>query len=124
MGCCHAYFTHTARGDDAFTIDASRLTFGSGCLDEAGDHAKTLGMSRVALYTDARVRALPHFAAVTASLKSAGIAFSIYDEVKVEPTDASFKHAARFAQEGKFDGFISVGGGSVMDTCKAANLYS
>lgn len=124
MGCCHAYFTQNASGDDAFTIDASRLTFGSGCLKEAGDHAKASGMNRVAVYTDARVRELPHFASVITSLRSAGVDFAIYDEVRVEPTDASFKQAARFAKEGKFDGFISIGGGSVMDTCKAANLYS
>lgn len=124
MGCCHAYFAASGIGDDAFTIDASRLTFGAGCLKEAGDHARALGMTRVGVYTDARVRALPHFATVTASLKAAGVEFAVYDEVKVEPTDESFKRAARFAQEGKFDGFVSVGGGSVMDTCKAANLYS
>ena len=43
---------------------------------------------------------------------------------QVEPTDASFQEAARFAADGRFDGFVSVGGGSVMDTCKAANLYA
>ena len=42
----------------------------------------------------------------------------------IEPTDASFQEAARFAADGKFDGYVSVGGGSVMDTCKAANLYA
>lgn len=124
MGCCHAYFANSGIGDDAFTIDASRLTFGAGCLKEAGDHAKALGMTRVGVYTDARVRNLPHFATVTQSLTSNGVDFAVYDEVTVEPTDASFKQAARFAQEGRFDGFVSVGGGSVMDTCKAANLYS
>ena len=124
MGCCHAYFANTGAGDDAFTIDASRLTFGAGCLKEAGDHARAQGMTRVGVYTDARVKRLPHFATVTQSLKTAGIDFAIYDEVKVEPTDASFEHAARFAQAGRFDGYVSVGGGSVMDTCKAANLYA
>jgi len=124
MGCCHAYFANTGIGDDAFTIDAARLTFGAGCLNEAGDQAKALGMTRVAVYTDARVRRLPHFETVVQSLKAAGVDFAVYDEVKVEPTDASFKQAARFAREGNFDGFVSVGGGSVMDTCKAANLYS
>jgi hydroxyacid-oxoacid transhydrogenase len=124
MGCCHAYFSGNGIGDDAFTIDASRLTFGAGCLKEAGDHAKALGATRVAVYTDKRVRALPHFATVSASLTAAGLDFAVYDEVIVEPTDESFQRAARFAQEGKFDGFVSVGGGSVMDTCKAANLYS
>jgi hydroxyacid-oxoacid transhydrogenase len=48
----------------------------------------------------------------------------VYDGVHVEPTDASFKAAADFAKEGKFDGYVSVGGGSVMDTCKAALLYA
>src|SRR4030095_10725358 len=48
----------------------------------------------------------------------------IYSDVSVEPTDASFQEAARFAAEGKFDGYVSVGGGSLMDTCKAANLYA
>jgi alcohol dehydrogenase class IV len=124
MGCCHAYFANTGEGDGAFTIDSSRLTFGVGCLAEAGDHATALGMTRVAVYTDPRVRELPHFATVTASIRTAGLDVAVYDEVKAEPTDDSFKRAARFAQEGKFDGFVSVGGGSVMDTCKAANLYS
>jgi len=61
---------------------------------------------------------------VKASLREAGVDFAVYDEVSVEPTDTSFKAAARFAVEGRFDGFVSLGGGSVMDTCKAANLYA
>lgn len=124
MGCCHHYFAQTTDGDNAFTFDASTLTFGAGCLKEAGDQAKALGMIKVGIYTDKGVRKLPPIETVTSSLDAAGIDYAIYDEVKVEPTDESFKAATRFAVEGKFDGFISVGGGSVMDTCKAANLYS
>ena len=59
-----------------------------------------------------------------ASLEAAGVDVAIYDEVAIEPTDASFQDAARFAAEGRFDGYVSVGGGSVIDTCKAANLYA
>ena len=124
MGCCHQYFANTPEGDDAFVIDASRMVFGAGCLKEAGAHAKAQGMTRVAVFTDRRVRRLPFFETVTRSLGTNGIDFAVYDEVAVEPTDVSFKNATRFAIEGKFDGFVSVGGGSVMDTCKAANLYS
>ncbi len=124
MGCCHHYFAPTADGDTAFTIDASTLTFGAGCLREAGDQARALGLKRVGIYTDQGVKKLPPLGTVTGSLKAAGVDYEIYDEVRVEPTDESFKAAARFAVEGKFDGFFSIGGGSVMDTCKAANLYS
>ncbi|HTP96943.1 MAG TPA: hydroxyacid-oxoacid transhydrogenase [Burkholderiales bacterium] len=124
MSCCHHYFAATEGGDTAFTIDIPPFTFGRGCLAEAGDRARDLGMKRVALFTDKALAGLPHVAAVKKSLTDAGCDVAVYDEVKVEPTDVSFKKAARFATEGKFDGFVSVGGGSVMDTCKAANLYS
>jgi alcohol dehydrogenase class IV len=124
MGCCHAYFAQTDLGDDAFTIDASTMTFGAGCLKEAGDQAKALGMRRVGLYTDKGVARLEHLETVKSSLHAAGLDVVVYDEVKVEPTDASFTAATRFAVETGVDGFVSVGGGSVIDTCKAANIYS
>jgi alcohol dehydrogenase class IV len=124
MGCCHHYFAQAEGGDSAFAIDASHLVFGPGVLQEAGDHARALGMRRVALFTDRGVAKLPFMETVQASLRAAGVDFAVYDEVAVEPTDVSFKAASRFAAEGRFDGFLSLGGGSVMDTCKAANLYA
>jgi hydroxyacid-oxoacid transhydrogenase len=42
----------------------------------------------------------------------------------VEPTDGSLLEAVRAASGGNFDGFVGVGGGSSMDTAKAANLYT
>jgi hydroxyacid-oxoacid transhydrogenase len=81
-------------------------------------------MRRVGVFTDRGVRRHPYVDTVTRSLAAADIDPVLYDEVRVEPTDDSFRQAARFALEGRFDGFVSVGGGSVIDTCKAANLYS
>lgn len=123
MACCH-YYAFSEGGDTAFTVDMSAITFGPGCLAEAGDQARALGMKRVALFTDRGVARHPHVEAVARSLRAAGCDVAVYDEVKVEPTDRSFLAAAKFASEGKFDGYVSVGGGSVIDTCKAANLYA
>jgi alcohol dehydrogenase class IV len=123
MSCCH-YFQPTDGGDTAFSVDSSAVTFGHGALDEVGDHARALGLRRVALFTDRQVGGLEHAARVQAALRAAGVDVGLFDEVRIEPSDRSFLHAARFFRDGRFDGAVSLGGGSVMDTCKAALLYA
>jgi hydroxyacid-oxoacid transhydrogenase len=123
MGCCH--YQPAGDGlDNAFTVDASRITFGRGCLDELGDRARALGMTRVALFSDPVVSRLPFFDTAHRSLRAAGIDVISYTDVHVEPTDESFTQATVFASEAEPDGYVSVGGGSVIDTAKAANLYA
>lgn len=123
MACCE--FPAVAEGcDGAFTVDSSRITFGRGCLAELGERASALGMRRVALFSDAAVAELAVFAVARDSLLAAGLDVVTYTDVHVEPTDVSFADAARFAQEVQPDGYVSLGGGSVIDTCKAANLFA
>src|SRR5689334_5660722 len=123
MSCCH--YQATGDGlDTAFTVDASRITFGRGCLGELGDRAAALGVTRVALFSDPTVSTLEVFDTAQRSLRSAGVDVVVYTDVEVEPTDESFTRAAAFASETKPDGYVSVGGGSVIDTAKAANLYA
>jgi alcohol dehydrogenase class IV len=123
MTCCH-YYAITEGHESAFAVDISSIVFGPGVLKEAGEQARTLGMKRAVLFTDKRVGALECVADALASLRGAGVDVAVYDDVKVEPTDESFRAATLFAAEGRFDGYVSVGGGSVIDTCKAANLYA
>lgn len=118
------YFEPLEQGEYAFAIEGNKEIFGLGALREVGSHAKDFAMSRVALYTDPEVIKLPWVETVIKSLRDSGIRVSIFDGVEIEPSDRSLKAAIRFAEEDDFDGFISVGGGSVMDTCKAVNLYS
>lgn len=123
MHCCQ-YYMVTGNGDPSFTIELPQFSFGEGVLNEAGPQARALGLKRVGLFTDKRVARLPLIETVMKSLSAQRIDIAVYDDVHVEPTDVSFRAAAKFALEGRFDGFVSVGGGSVMDTCKAANVYS
>ena len=48
MSCCHNYYIATEGGESVFSVDISSITFGHGVLKEAGEHAKALGMKRVA----------------------------------------------------------------------------
>jgi len=119
-----SYYELAPGGDRAFSVEAPKIKFGTGSLAEVGEDARALGMTRVAVFTDELVATLEPLAKVRAALEAAGLDTEVYDAVEVEPTDRSFKAGAAFASEGKFDGFVSVGGGSVMDTCKAASLLS
>ena len=123
MGCCHFYAPEEG-ADNAFSVDVSAITFGRGCMAELGSQAARLGLQRVALFTDPQVAALAPFETALASLRQAGIEVEIFDEVHIEPTDESFQAATRFAREVDPDGYVSIGGGSVMDTAKGANLYA
>lgn len=123
MRCCLG-FAIGSEGDGAFSVDASAVTFGAGAIAEVGSEMRALGGRRIALFTDARLASLSFVNDARESLQNAGCDVAVYDRVVVEPTDASFREAAAFARDGMFDGYVSVGGGSVMDTCKAALLFA
>ena len=123
MGCCHHY-QFNAGGDDLFTVDVNRIRFGPGALRELGSEVALEGVKNAAVFTDTVVAQLELFSEALQSLRAVGVALEVYDEVRVEPTDQSFQAASQFAGDHQFDGFVSIGGGSVIDTCKAANLFS
>src|SRR5215211_2491297 len=110
--------------ETAFTMDTSSIKYGPGVTYEVGADMAAFGAKRVMVVTDPRLAGSEPVAVTMASLKSEGLDAVLYDRVVVEPTDASFKEAISFATEGTFDGFVPVGGGSSIDTAKAANLYS
>jgi hydroxyacid-oxoacid transhydrogenase len=112
---------HTETG---FMMDTSSIKYGPGMTREVGYEMKRLGARRVMVVTDPYLSAGEPVAITLDALCAEGIDAVLFDRVRVEPSDASFKEAIRFATEGRFDGYVAVGGGSSMDTAKAANLYA
>ncbi len=110
--------------DTAFQFAASNLRFGTGITHEVGHDLIDLGARRTLVFVDPALRQTETGATVLAALRAARVDFDVYDHIVVEPTDASFRDAAAHARRGRFDSFVAVGGGSTIDTAKAANLYA
>ncbi len=108
----------------AFELAASSIRFGRGVTREIGMDLAEMKAQRVMVLTDANLTKLAPVATVLQSLRDNGISHALFDRVRVEPTDVSFQEAIDFATEGGFDALVAVGGGSTIDTAKAANLYS
>lgn len=110
--------------ETAFSMDTSSIKYGPGVTREIGWDMEEQGARRVMVVTDPHLAASGPVAVTLEALRKNGIDAVLFDQVRVEPTDISFKEAIKFSQDGKFDGFVAVGGGSSMDTAKAANLYT
>ena len=109
--------------ETAFSMDTSSIKYGPGVTREIGWDMEEQGSHRVMVVTDGNLTESEPVAVTLESLRKHGIDAVLFDQVRVEPTDISFKEAIKFAENGNFDGFVAVGGGSSMDTAKAANLY-
>lgn len=120
--------------DSVCELAASNLRFGPGCTSEVGfDLKETYNAKRVVIFTDKNVSQLDGMNVVLESLERNKISpydVIIYDQVRIEPNDISFQHAIQFLSNvkqksnGGYDAVIAYGGGSVIDTAKAANLYA
>ena len=110
--------------ESAFTMDTSSIKYGPGVTREVGYDMTQLGAKRVAVVTDPNLSNSEVVEVVLDSLTAEGIEAVLFDQTRIEPTDASFQEAIDFATAGNFDGYVAVGGGSSMDTAKVANLYA
>ena len=110
--------------DTAIEVATSNIRFGIGVTREIGMDLSDLGARNVMVITDPTLAQLPPVATVLEALEREQVAHTLFDRVRIEPTDESLREAIEFAQAHNFDAFVAVGGGSTMDTAKAVNLYA
>jgi len=109
----------------AFEVAASNLRFGEGVTAEVGMDFKNMKARKVGVFTDPNVaKLLPMKTALQSLETQQDLPFEVYDKVVAEPTEDSWRDAIAWARAHDFSHFLAVGGGSVIDTAKAANLFT
>ncbi len=98
----------------------TRLIFGPGCSRRAGDELKRLGGNKVLVVTDRGVRGAGLLAGALEGLASAGVGYSIFEDVESDPPIQCVQQAAVLYRQEGCDCLLAVGGGSSIDTAKAA----
>lgn len=106
--------------ETVFTYAAPPLVYGPGAINDIPFHLRDA--KSVLIVTDAGVEATGAPQRIVDMLPCA---VTVYADVHVEPTDASLQDISDFVRRnGRFDALIAVGGGSSIDTAKAANLMA
>ena len=110
--------------ESAFEMTVSSVRFGAGVTREVGMDLADLGARRVLVLTDPVLHHLAPVQTVIEALEESRIAVTLYDRVRIEPSEESFLDAIAAARDPACDAFVAVGGGSTIDTAKAVNLYT
>src|SRR5262245_34503241 len=100
----------------------TETVFGWGCAAEAGGRAAEAGFGRALLVTDGGVRGAGLTRSVEASLREAGVVYDVFDAVSPNPRDAEAEACLGALTAVGADVLVAVGGGSVIDTAKAAGV--
>lgn len=102
---------------------ATKVLSGTHAIAHIPFELTNLGVGRVMVITDARVRALGLVAPVFAALAdSAIVVAAVFDDVPVDSSVAVVDGAAAQFRAERCDGIVAVGGGSVLDTAKGVAL--
>ncbi len=101
-----------------------QVHLGFGAVERLGAEAQSLGARHAFVVTDAGVVAAGLLAPAGSALNAAGVAATVYNQVKSNPDGESVEAAAAAFQASGADLIVGVGGGSVLDTAKAVRLLA
>lgn len=113
---------HGPAAESIFAWQASPVRFGLGSTEEVGFELARLGVRRALVVTDSGLACTGLPDRVRELGRAASVGVSVWSGADVEPTDVSIRRALTELEGEPFDGFVGLGGGSSLDTCKFINL--
>lgn len=108
-----------------FTFETTpKIICEQGGADRLGEIARSLGITRLFLVTDAGLIKAKLVDGALASLNAAGVATTVFSDVLADPPEVSVQAAVDAALAAGVDGVIGFGGGSSLDTAKLVALLA
>lgn len=103
--------------------NATKVYFGKGCVKEyLACLSSRYGQTVMLVYGGGSVKKNGIYDEVTACLRKAGQTIVEFSGIGANPTYAKVLEGAKLAKENQVDLILAVGGGSVMDCCKAISM--
>lgn len=106
----------------AYYIFPDQIHLGFGAVQQVGPALMAEQIEHALIVADPGVVAAGLVAPVIQSVRSAGLAYTLYDKVVPNPDSDSVDAAVAAYRACRADGLVGVGGGSALDTAKAVRL--
>lgn len=107
------------------TINLPRiLRIGAGASNQLAETLSELGVNSPLLVTDPFMLSQGYVERLERQLVSAGIRYGLFSDSVPDPTTDSVAQATALLLEGEHDGVVALGGGSSIDTAKAAAVMA
>jgi len=112
--------------DDIVTLCLPKRTYaGAGAVTRAAEAARELGARSLFVFTDRTLVATGALDRLVATLTAESLTVTVFDDTEPEPTVAAVGRAAESLRcAADADLLVSLGGGSVIDTAKCANVLA
>ena len=95
---------------------------GAGAINAIPDEIKNRGLCKAFVASDPDLIKFGITSKVTDLLDNAGISYSIYSDIKPNPTIENVQHGVEAFKAAGADCIVAIGGGSSMDTAKAIGI--
>lgn len=111
-----------SRINDFEFVLPTRIIYGEGSINKLPDEIRKLNNKKPLLVTDKGIITAGIAEKITDVLEEAGIDYAVFDGIQPNPRDTTVTETAEFAMANNTDMLIAVGGGSSIDTAKAAGV--
>jgi len=98
----------------------TELVYGSGAAEKIGEYARYVDANCVLLISDHGLQQTHIIDEALTWLRASGVSAETWLEVEAEPSTDSLRSCISLARESHCDAVVAIGGGSVLDSAKAA----